>query len=262
MASRSRERIETAASEIGAEPFVHDMSDLDGVPGLLAGVQERLGGPVEVLITNSGGPPAGPDPLAFSREQWEAAYRMLILGPVALIEQALPSMRERGWGRVVAVSSASVREPIPEIVLSNAHRSGLLATFRTIARAVAADGVTLNSLLTGQIATERLFSLRGGREAAAEHARRGGARRARRRRPRRWPRPPSSCARRARRTSPARPSASTGARRTPSSTPSGNRTRATGVKGLRAHRYTMGARVGVSLCRGVRRICESWFDEA
>ena len=75
-------------------------------------------------------------------------------------------MRERGWGRIVAVSSASVREPIPEIVLSNAHRSGLLATFRTIARAVAGDGVTLNSLLTGQIATERLYSLRGGREAA------------------------------------------------------------------------------------------------
>ncbi len=115
MASRSRERIEAAAAEIGAVPFVHDMSDLDGVPGLLAGVQERLGGPVEVLITNSGGPPAGPDPLAFSREQWEAAYRMLILGPVELIQQALPSMRERGWGRIVAVSSASVREPIPEI---------------------------------------------------------------------------------------------------------------------------------------------------
>ena len=80
-------------------------------------------------------------------------------------------MRERGWGRIVSVSSASVREPIPDIVLSNAHRSGLLATFRTIARAVAADGVTLNSLLTGQIATERLFTLRGGPEAAAELAR-------------------------------------------------------------------------------------------
>jgi 3-oxoacyl-[acyl-carrier protein] reductase len=145
---------------------VHDVADLDAVPGLFAGVQKRLGGPVEILITNSGGPPAGPDPLAFGREQWEAAYRLLLLGPVALIEHALPAMRERGWGRIVAVSSASVREPIPEIVLSNAHRSGLLATFRTIARSVAGDGVTLNSLLTGQIATERLFALRGGREAA------------------------------------------------------------------------------------------------
>jgi 3-oxoacyl-[acyl-carrier protein] reductase len=166
VSSRSRERIEETAAAIGAEPFVHDAADLDAVPGLLAGVGDRLGGPVEILITNSGGPPAGPDPLAFSRDQWEAAYRTLLLGPVALIEHALPAMRERGWGRIVAVSSASVREPIPEIVLSNAHRSGLLATFRTIARSVAGDGVTLNSLLTGQIATERLFALRGGREAA------------------------------------------------------------------------------------------------
>jgi 3-oxoacyl-[acyl-carrier protein] reductase len=171
MASRSQERIAAAAAEVGGEAFVHDVADLDNVPGLLAAVEARLGGPVEILICNSGGPPAGPDPLAFTREQWEAAYRLLILGPMALIERTLPSMRERGWGRIVAVSSASVREPIPDIVLSNAHRSGLLATFRTLARAVARDGVTLNSLLTGQIATERLFSLRGGPEAAAELAR-------------------------------------------------------------------------------------------
>jgi 3-oxoacyl-[acyl-carrier protein] reductase len=168
MASRSEERIAAAAREVGAEPFVHDVADLDAAPGLLADVAARLGAPVEVLITNSGGPPAGPDPLDFSRAQWEDAYRMLVLGPMALVEHALPSMRERGWGRIVAVSSASVREPIPDIVLSNAHRSGLLAAFKTLARTVAGDGVTLNSLLTGRIATDRLFELRGGREAAMQ----------------------------------------------------------------------------------------------
>ena len=172
MASRSQERIVAAARGVGGEPFVHDVADVDGVPALLAGVSERLGGPVEILICNSGGPPAGPAPLAFTREQWEAAYRLLVLGPLALVEHALPAMRQRGWGRIVAVSSASVREPIPDIVLSNAHRSALLSTFRTVAREVAADGVTLNSLLTGQIATERLYALRGGPEGAAEIARR------------------------------------------------------------------------------------------
>jgi 3-oxoacyl-[acyl-carrier protein] reductase len=171
MASRSEERITEAAREVGGEPFVHDVADPDAAPALLDAVAARLGGPVEVLICNSGGPPAGPDPLAFTREQWEAAYRLLILGPMALVEHALPSMRERGWGRIVAVSSAAVREPIADIVLSNAHRSGLLATFRTLARAVAADGVTLNTLLTGSIATERLYSLRGGPEGVAELAR-------------------------------------------------------------------------------------------
>jgi 3-oxoacyl-[acyl-carrier protein] reductase len=171
VASRSRERIEQAAVAIGATPFVHDVADLDAVPGLLAAVAEQLGGPVEVLVPNSGGPPAGPDPLAFTREQWEAAHRGLVLGPLALIEHALPSMRERGFGRIVNVSSASAREPIPQIVLSNTYRTGLLAALRTIAQKVAGDGVTINSLLTGQIATERLFSLSGGREAAEEAAR-------------------------------------------------------------------------------------------
>ena len=171
MSSRSQEKIAAAAAEIGAEPFVHDMRDLDAAPALLAGVEERLGGPVEVLITNSGGPPADPDPLSFTRDQWVDAHRLLILGPMALVERALPSMRSRGWGRIVSVSGLGVREPLPDIVLSNAHRSGLLASFRTIARHVAGDGVTLNTLLTGQIATERLFQLRGGPEGAAEIAR-------------------------------------------------------------------------------------------
>jgi 3-oxoacyl-[acyl-carrier protein] reductase len=171
VASRSRERIEAAATEVGATPFVHDVSDLDAVPGLLAAVAEALGGPVEVLVPNTGGPPGGPDPLGFTRDQWEAANRDLVLGPLALVEHALPAMRERGFGRIVNISSATAREPIPEIVLSNTYRSGLLAALRTIARAVASDGVTINSLLTGQIATERLFSLRGGRAAAEGAAR-------------------------------------------------------------------------------------------
>jgi 3-oxoacyl-[acyl-carrier protein] reductase len=172
ISSRSQEKITATAAEIGAEPFVHDMRDLDAVPALVAGVEERLGGPVDVLIANSGGPPAGPDPLAFTREQWEDAYRLLVLGPMALVEHVMPSMRSRGWGRIVSVSGLGVREPLPDIVLSNSHRSALLASFRTIARHVAGDGVTLNTLLTGQIATERLYQLRGGEEAAEEAARR------------------------------------------------------------------------------------------
>jgi 3-oxoacyl-[acyl-carrier protein] reductase len=171
VASRSRERIEEAARDIGATPFVHDVADLDAVPGLLDAVADGLGGPVEVLVPNGGGPPGGPDPLGFTREQWEAANRSLVLGPLALVEHALPAMRERGWGRIINVSSASAREPIAQIVLSNAYRPGLLGALRTIAVAVAGDGVTINSLLTGSIATERLYSLRGGKEAAEEAGR-------------------------------------------------------------------------------------------
>src|SRR5215212_1790998 len=67
VASRSRERIEEAAADIGAEPFVHDSSDLDGAPALVRGVEERLG-PLDILVTNTGGPPPSPDALSFSRE--------------------------------------------------------------------------------------------------------------------------------------------------------------------------------------------------
>ena len=171
VSSRSRERIEATASEIGATAFVHDGSDLDAAPGLVAAVTERLG-PIDVLVCNTGGPPGGPDALGFTREQWQDAYRNLVLGPIGLVEAVVPGMRERGWGRVVNVVSAGVREPIPNLMLSNAHRVSMINAFKTIARQVAPDGVTLNSVLPGRIDTDRILELMGSREAAEEFARR------------------------------------------------------------------------------------------
>lgn len=170
VSSRSQERIDAAAAEIGAHAYVHDSADLDAAAPLIDQVESDLG-PLEVLITNTGGPPPGEDPAGFSREQWEAAYRDLVLAPTALIERALPGMRERGFGRIVNVSSSAVREPIPVLMLSNVHRSGMLAGFKTLARAVAGDGVTLNTLLPGRIDTDRVAQSHGSREAAAEAAR-------------------------------------------------------------------------------------------
>jgi 3-oxoacyl-[acyl-carrier protein] reductase len=139
------------------------------VPGLVDRVQDELG-PIEILVTNTGGPPPGPDPLGHPREEWERAYRSLVLFPLALVERVLPGMRERGWGRIVNVSSTSVREPIDGLMLSNAHRTGALGAFKTISRQVARDGVTLNTLLTGRIATDRILEMAGSREAAEEAA--------------------------------------------------------------------------------------------
>jgi 3-oxoacyl-[acyl-carrier protein] reductase len=171
VSSRSRERIEAAAAELGALAYVHDSADLDAAPRLVDEVEAALG-PLDVLVTNSGGPPAGPDPLAFTHEQWQAAHRELVLGPMALIERALPRMRERGFGRVVGVSSSVVREPAQNLMLSTAHRSGLQAAFKTLARAVAGDGVTLNTVLPGRIGTDRLYELYASAEEARETARR------------------------------------------------------------------------------------------
>ena len=170
VSSRSRERIEEAAAEIGARAYVHDSDDLDGAGALVEQVERDLG-PVDVLVTNTGGPPGGPDPLGFTREEWQDAHRTLVLSPLALIERALPGMRERDFGRIVAVSSSAVREPIPGLMLSNVHRPGLLGAFKTISREVARDGVTLNTVFPGRIATDRLADNHGSLEAAEEAAR-------------------------------------------------------------------------------------------
>jgi 3-oxoacyl-[acyl-carrier protein] reductase len=170
ISSRSRENIDATAAEIGATGFVWDSSDIDGAPRLLRDVESALG-PIDVLVCNTGGPPAGPSALAFSREQWEAAYHELVLAPMALVERAAEGMRRREWGRILNVVSTTVREPNPALMLSNTHRAAMLAAFKTVSTEVAKDGVTLNSILPGRIATERMFSLYGSQEAADEAGR-------------------------------------------------------------------------------------------
>ena len=168
VAIASRSPAETA-SELGVLGVPHDSTDVASVPALVEAVTSELG-EISILVTNTGGPPARSDPLGFSREQWEEAYRTLVLEPMALVTAVLPGMRSRGWGRVVNVASTSVREVIAHLMLSNAHRAATLAAWKTIAREVAADGVTVNSLLPGRIGTERLFGVYGSREAAAANA--------------------------------------------------------------------------------------------
>lgn len=170
VSSRSRERIEEAARAVGARPYVFDAGDLDATSDLVSAVEADLG-PIDVYVANTGGPPAGPDPLGFAREEWEAAHRTLVLSPLAILEHVLPGMRERGWGRVLSVSSSAVREPIPALQLSNAHRPGLVAAFKVLARQEAASGVTFNSILPGRIATDRIIATSGSAEAAQAAAR-------------------------------------------------------------------------------------------
>lgn len=168
ISSRSPERIESAAAEIGARPYVHDSADLDAAPHLVERVEADLG-PLEVLVTNTGGPPAG-GPLELARDLWKAAHDDLVLAPMALIERAVPGMRERGFGRILNVASSAAREPMQALILSNAHRSAALAAFKTLAGELAGDGVTVNSLLAGRIATDRLAELYGSLAQAEELA--------------------------------------------------------------------------------------------
>ena len=168
LTSRTASRAEEVAGEIGARGYGFDSDDLEAIGPLLDAVESDLG-PIGIYIANTGGPPAG-DPLAFTTEQWEAAQRTLLISPMKIIERVLPGMKERSFGRVVAIGSMAVREPIDALQLSNAHRPGLVAAFKVLARQAAADGVTFNHVHPGQIATDRMIDTAGSLEAAQERA--------------------------------------------------------------------------------------------
>jgi 3-oxoacyl-[acyl-carrier protein] reductase len=172
IASRSAEKLDEAAAGIrnGATPFVADATDLDRLASLPGEVATKLG-PVEILVTNAGGPPFG-GALDHEPDDWEAAYRSLVLAPRVLAGTVVPGMRERGWGRIVNVGSSSTREPIPGLNLSNSHRMAAAGFLKTLSREVAADGITVNTVATGRFATERLADAGGSLEAAEEAARR------------------------------------------------------------------------------------------
>ncbi|MGX6448289.1 SDR family oxidoreductase [Patulibacter sp. S7RM1-6] len=170
LSSRDPERTARAAEEGGAAAGVAWDTDDPAGADRLADAAEAAVGPIDIVVVNTGGPPAGPDPLAFDDATWEAAHRNLVRSPMALLRRVLPGMRRRGWGRVVGVASTSVREPLPNLMLSNAERSAALAAFKTLALEVAADGVTVNTLLTGRIATRRMEAIHGSMEEAEAQA--------------------------------------------------------------------------------------------
>jgi 3-oxoacyl-[acyl-carrier protein] reductase len=132
-------------------------------------VAEALG-PVEILVTNTGGPPFG-GALDHGLEDWERAYRALVLTPRLLAGAVVPGMRQRRWGRIVNVGSVSSREPIPGLNLSNAHRMAAVGFLKTLSREVAAEGITVNTVATGRFATQRLADGTGSLQGAEDAAR-------------------------------------------------------------------------------------------
>jgi 3-oxoacyl-[acyl-carrier protein] reductase len=171
IASRSLERLEEAAAEIGrgATPFVADTSDVDRLAALPGEVAAALG-PVDILVANTGGPPFG-GALDHGLDEWEQAYRSLVLALRVLAGAVVPGMRERGWGRIVNVGSNTTREPNPVLNLSNAHRMAAVGFLKTLASEVAGDGITVNTVATGRFATERLTDGSGSLDPAEAAAR-------------------------------------------------------------------------------------------
>jgi 3-oxoacyl-[acyl-carrier protein] reductase len=170
IASRTPEDLVKAAEEIGGEVrvFGAETGNLEHLAGVPAEVEKELG-PIEILVTNTGGPPHG-GALENEIADWQAAYTSLVLAPRVLVEAVVPGMRDRRWGRIVNVGSSSTRQPIPELNLSNVHRAAAVGFFKTLATEVAPDGITVNTVATGMIATDRLADTRGSLEAANELA--------------------------------------------------------------------------------------------
>lgn len=145
------------ASGARAVGIVMDMADPDGPVAAVAQAESALG-PIDVLVANAGGPPPGRF-LDADEEAWDIAVQQNLLGTVRLIRAAIPGMRERGWGRIITITSTSVREVIDGLALSNATRAGVAGAVRTLAREVAGDGVTVNNVLPGPILTDRMRQL-------------------------------------------------------------------------------------------------------
>ncbi len=161
--ARGRERLEATAEEIrqatGAEvlPVVANVSRAEDCRRLVEAVQARFGG-VDILVTNAGGPPAGYF-LDFEDEGWHAAVELTLMSAVRLMRLVLPSMQERRWGRIINMTSISVKQPIEDLILSNSIRAAVVGLAKTIATQFAAQGITVNNVCPTYTFTERVEDL-------------------------------------------------------------------------------------------------------
>ncbi len=158
---RDAATVEAAAARIGhgAIGLVADVSDPETARGFVRDAQEALGG-LDILIPNAGGPPAG-NFTSTAFELYEVAFRLNALSTIAMCVEAVPGLRAQGWGRIVAITSWTVRQPNPGLILSNTARAGVTGFLKTLAGEVAIDGVTVNSLQPGSHATDRMKELTG-----------------------------------------------------------------------------------------------------
>ncbi len=159
IAGRRGELVRQRADELAGLGVEADLTDPAGVDAVIEAAG-GLGDGVDVLVLNGGGPPPGvateQDPASV-----EDAVGRLLTPHVRLVSAFLPGMRERGWGRIIAVGSTGVQQPIPNLALSNIGRAALAGYLKSLATDVAADGVTVNMVLPGRIDTDRVASLDG-----------------------------------------------------------------------------------------------------
>lgn len=154
----AQETAASIASDGGAaKARVWDLADLSSIDGHVKEIEAELGG-VDILVNNTGGPPptpaVGQDPTV-----WTQYFQSMVLSVIATTDRVLPTMRARGWGRVITSTSSGVVAPIPNLGISNTLRVSLVGWSKNIAREIGRDGVTSNIVLPGRIATQRITFL-------------------------------------------------------------------------------------------------------
>jgi 3-oxoacyl-[acyl-carrier protein] reductase len=161
--SRDRDRIEEAADKIKSQTkgdvraFAADVTDHERVKEL-AGEVADIYGSLDILVCNAGGPPAGLHH-EFSMNDYRAALELNLLSTINLCYEALPLMKDRRWGRIIAITSVAAKQPLDNLILSNTARAGVLGFIKTLSNQVAQFGITANSVCPGYTKTERVQEL-------------------------------------------------------------------------------------------------------
>ena len=162
LTARSADKLKEAADAINARPTgraVQFAADIKTEAGTIAGrAAEMLGGPIDILVANTGGPPAG-TALGTDPSVYASQFESMVMPVLTMANQLLPGMKERGFGRILIVASSGVVQPIPNLVVSNTLRSSLVGWAKTLASEVAQDGITVNLILPGRIETDRTAEL-------------------------------------------------------------------------------------------------------
>ncbi|MGO4581505.1 SDR family oxidoreductase [Cupriavidus sp. 2TAF22] len=159
VADLNMEAAQRTASDVEANggsalALAWDLADVDSIDGHICAIEARFG-PVEILVNNTGGPPPT---TAHSQDLslWRKYFESMVLSVIGITDRVLPGMRARKWGRIVTSTSSGVVAPIPNLGISNALRLSLVGWSKTLAREVGTDGVTVNVVLPGRVATDRI----------------------------------------------------------------------------------------------------------
>ena len=163
LCARDRSTLEAAARRLRPTPadvftLAGDIGEAGFLETLVRGTEEHFGASVDILVNNSGGPPAG-GALEMTDVQWCEALSRSLLSVIRLSRLVAPDMKRRGWGRIINLTSMTAKEPDPGLALSNVARAGVSAFAKTLAFELGPYGITVNTILTGGVLTDRLRSL-------------------------------------------------------------------------------------------------------